>query len=156
MPGRVTQSEKQTLSVTGQSGGDSKHERLQKGERFWLWNTTSNYATTLPSRPFQILYSLIILSVLFCYICTALLLGLGCFFSFLIFYTVGRTPWMGDQPIARPLSAHRTTQKQNKRTQTSMPRVGFEHTIPVFQRAKTVGRPRGHCERHPVNLRHII
>jgi hypothetical protein len=27
---------------------------------------------------------------------------------------------------------------QNKRTQTSMPLVGFEPTIPVFERAKTV------------------
>jgi hypothetical protein len=38
--------------------------------------------------------------------------------SFLIFYTVGRTPWMGDQPVARPLPTHRTTQTQNKRTHT--------------------------------------
>jgi hypothetical protein len=66
------------------------------------------------------------------------LLDLGRFFSFLILYTVGRTPWTGDQPVARPLPAHRTTQTQNKRTQTPMPRVGFEPTIPVFERAKTV------------------
>jgi hypothetical protein len=32
---------------------------------------------------------------------------------------------------------HRTTQTQNKRTQTSMPLAGFEPTIPVFKRAKT-------------------
>jgi hypothetical protein len=31
-----------------------------------------------------------------------------------------------------------TTQTQNKGTQTSMPRVGFEPTIPVFEGAKTV------------------
>jgi hypothetical protein len=36
-------------------------------------------------------------------------------------YTVGRTPWTGDQPVARPLPAHRTAQTQNKGTQTSMP-----------------------------------
>jgi hypothetical protein len=60
------------------------------------------------------------------------------FFSFLILYTVGKTPCMGDQPVARPLSTHRTTQAQNKRRQTPMPRVGFEPTIPVFERAKTV------------------
>jgi hypothetical protein len=59
-------------------------------------------------------------------------------FSFLIFYTNGTTPWAGDQPIARPLPTHRTTQTQNKRTQTSMPRVGFQPTIPVCERAKTV------------------
>jgi hypothetical protein len=38
---------------------------------------------------------------------TALLLDLGRFFSFLILYTFGRTPWTGDQPFARPLPTHR-------------------------------------------------
>jgi hypothetical protein len=38
----------------------------------------------------------------------------------------------------RKVANYRTTQTQNKRTQTSMPRVGFEPTIPVFERAKTV------------------
>jgi hypothetical protein len=33
---------------------------------------------------------------------------------------------------------HRTTQIQNKRTQTAMPRVGFKPKIPAFERAKTV------------------
>jgi hypothetical protein len=56
----------------------------------------------------------------------------------LFFYTVGRTPWTGEQPVARPLPAHRTAQAQNKRTQTSMPQIGFEPTTPVFQRAKTI------------------
>jgi hypothetical protein len=45
---------------------------------------------------------------------------------------------MEDQPVARPLPTRRTTQTQNKRTQTPMPSVGFEPTIPVFGRAKTV------------------
>jgi hypothetical protein len=66
------------------------------------------------------------------------LLGLDCFFSFLIFYTVGRTSWTGDPLVARPLPTHRTAQTQNKRTQTSMPQVQFEPTIPVFERTKTV------------------
>jgi hypothetical protein len=48
---------------------------------------------------------------------TVLLLVLGRFFSFVILYTIGRTPWTGDQPVVRPLP----TQIQNKRTQTSMP-----------------------------------
>jgi hypothetical protein len=65
-------------------------------------------------------------------------LDLGRFFSFLIQYTVGSTPWTGDQPVARQLPTHRTTQTQNERTQTSMPRVGFEPMTPVFERAKTV------------------
>jgi hypothetical protein len=48
--------------------------------------------------------------------------------------TVGKTPWTGDEPVSRPLP----TQTQNKRTQTSMPLVGFEPTITVLERAKTV------------------
>jgi hypothetical protein len=66
------------------------------------------------------------------------LLDLCRFFSFLIFYTVGRIPWTGDHPVARPLPAHKTAQTQNKCTQTSMPQMGFEPPIPVFERAKTV------------------
>jgi hypothetical protein len=65
-------------------------------------------------------------------------LDLGRFSSFLIFYTFGRTPWTGDQPVAKPLPAHRTAQTQNKRTQISKPQLGFEPTIPVSGRAKTV------------------
>jgi hypothetical protein len=38
------------------------------------------------------------------------------FFSFLFPYTVGRTPWTGDQPVARPLPTHMTTETQNKPT----------------------------------------
>jgi hypothetical protein len=59
-------------------------------------------------------------------------------FSFLILYTVGMTPWTSDQPVARPLPTHRTTQTQNKRTQTSIPRVVFEPMIPVFEWTKTI------------------
>jgi hypothetical protein len=59
-------------------------------------------------------------------------------FQFLNLYTVGRTPWTGDQPVARPPPTHRTTQTLNKRTQASMPRVRYELTISVFERAKTV------------------
>jgi hypothetical protein len=54
----------------------------------------------------------------------------------LILNTVGRTPWTGDQPVARLLPTHRT-ETQNKPTHTFMTRVGFEPTIPVFERAKT-------------------
>jgi hypothetical protein len=43
---------------------------------------------------------------------------------------------MGDQPVARPLPAQDNT--QNKCTPTCMPEVGFEPTISVFERAKTV------------------
>jgi hypothetical protein len=59
-------------------------------------------------------------------------------FSFLILYTVCRTPWEGDEPVARPQPTHRTAQTQNMRTETSIPRVGFEPTTPAFERAKTI------------------
>jgi hypothetical protein len=45
---------------------------------------------------------------------------------------------MGDQPVARSLPTHRTTQTQNKLTQTSMSLVGFETTISVFELANAV------------------
>jgi uncharacterized membrane protein YphA (DoxX/SURF4 family) len=67
-----------------------------------------------------------------------LLLDLGRFFSFLILYTVGTTPWTGYQPVTRPLPTHRTAQTHNKRTQTFMPRVGLEPMAPMFERAKAV------------------
>jgi hypothetical protein len=40
--------------------------------------------------------------------------GLGHLVSFLILYTVGRTPWAADQTVARPLLTHRKIQIQNK------------------------------------------
>jgi uncharacterized membrane protein len=58
--------------------------------------------------------------------------------QFFNLYTDGRTRWTGDQPVSRPLSTHRRTQTQNKRTQTFMPRVWFKPTTPVFERVKTV------------------
>jgi hypothetical protein len=64
-----------------------------------------------------------------------LMLGLGSFFIYLIFYTVGRTPRTGDQPVARPLP---TAETQNRLTQTSMLQVVFEPTIPVLERAKII------------------
>jgi hypothetical protein len=46
---------------------------------------------------------------------------LAAFFSFLILNAVGWTHWTGDEPVSRPLPTHKTTQTQNKSTQTSMP-----------------------------------
>jgi hypothetical protein len=59
-------------------------------------------------------------------------------FQLLNLYTVGRIPWTGDHPFVMSLVTRRTTQTQNKRTQTSMPKAGFEPTIPVCERAKTI------------------
>jgi hypothetical protein len=57
-------------------------------------------------------------------------------FQFLNLYTVGRIPWTGDQPVARALPTQNDTHTQNKLTQTPMPLVGFEPTMPVFEQAK--------------------
>jgi hypothetical protein len=51
---------------------------------------------------------------------------------------IHRTPWTGDQPVARPLPPHRTAQTQNRRIETFMPQVVFKPTIPMLERAKTV------------------
>jgi hypothetical protein len=69
------------------------------------------------------------------YGCTTLV-DIHRFCNFLILCTVGRTPWTGDQPVARSLPTQRTKQTQNKRRETSMPWVG--PTIPPFERKKTV------------------
>jgi hypothetical protein len=50
--------------------------------------------------------------------------------QFLHPYTLGRTPWTGDQPVVRLLPTHRIN------AQTSMPRMRFKPTIPAFERAK--------------------
>jgi hypothetical protein len=65
-------------------------------------------------------------------------LDLGPFFSFLIAYTVGRTLWTGDQPVARLLLVLIGQHKHRINAHTSMPSVGFEPKNPVFERAKTV------------------
>jgi hypothetical protein len=57
-------------------------------------------------------------------------------FQFLNLYTVGRTPWTGNQPVSRPI-LHTGQHKQNKCTQIYMPQVGFEPMFPMFERAKT-------------------
>jgi hypothetical protein len=88
--------------------------RQLAGQLQALFSSASEYCVRL--------FQLIVLCI---YGSTILLLDLGRFFGFLILYTVGMTPWTGDQPVARPLPT------QNKRTQTSMPSVGFEPTIPL-------------------------
>jgi hypothetical protein len=74
-------------------------------------------------------------------------------FQFLNLYTVGGTPWTGDQPVAGPLPTHRTAKTQNKCKQTSTPRARFEPTIPVFERAKMVHASRCPCMYEPGSAR---
>jgi hypothetical protein len=56
---------------------------------------------------------------------------LTAFFSLLIYTESVGLLGRGISP-SQSRYIHRTTQPQNKRTQTSMPRVGFEPMIPVF------------------------
>jgi hypothetical protein len=53
----------------------------------------------------------------------------------------------GDQPVARPLPALRTKLRRNKRIHTSLTRVRFELTTPVFRTGEDNSciTPRGHC-----------
>jgi hypothetical protein len=44
----------------------------------------------------------------------------------------------GNQPVPWLLPAHRTAQTQSEHKQISMVQIGFEPTIPMFERAKTV------------------
>jgi hypothetical protein len=79
------------------------------------------------------------------------LLDLGRFYSFFNLYTVGRTPWMGDQPVSRSLPTHRTAQTQNKRTQTSIIHASSgirTHDASVWAGEHSLClRPRDHCDR---------
>jgi hypothetical protein len=67
-------------------------------------------------------------------------------FQFFNPYTVGRTPWTGDQPVPRSLPTHRTTQTQNKRTDIHAssvirihdPSVRADETVHASDRAATV------------------
>jgi hypothetical protein len=45
---------------------------------------------------------------------------------------------LGGASARRKAATYTGQHKQNKRRQTSMPRVGFELMIPLFERAKTV------------------
>jgi hypothetical protein len=66
-----------------------------KREEFWEEFTSPFYLF------FFLLFFILIYSPFF---------GLDSFFSFLFLYTIVRTPWMGDQPVAVPLPTHKTTQ----------------------------------------------
>jgi hypothetical protein len=63
------------------------------------------------------------------------LLGLGRLFNFLI-HTVGRNPWMEDQPVTRPLSIY--TQNNTNRINAHRHSCLEWDSSPVFERAKTV------------------
>jgi hypothetical protein len=68
---------------------------------------------------------------------------LSSFFSFLILYTVGRTPWTGDQPVATLLPTHRTTHTDIHALS------GIRTHDPSIQAGEDGSclRPRVHCDR---------
>jgi hypothetical protein len=73
-------------------------------------------------------------------------LGLGRFFSFLILYRVGMTPWTGDQPVLQGLYLHTE--------QTDIQALSGIRTYDLSVRASEDGswiRPRSHCDRHKVS-----
>jgi hypothetical protein len=79
------------------------------------------------------------------------LLDLDRFFSFLILHTVRKTPWRGDQPVARPLLTHRTTETRKKRTQYRLHALSGTRTQDPKVRTSEDSsclRPCGHCDRH--------
>jgi hypothetical protein len=79
------------------------------------------------------------------------LLSLGRSFTFLIIYayTAGRSPWTGDQPVARPLPTHRTTHKKNSDNTDIYALSGIRTNDPSVQAREDSSclRPRGHCDR---------
>jgi hypothetical protein len=78
---------------------------------------------------------------------TVLLVDLGHFFCFLLYTTVGRTPWTGDQLVVRRLPNSNTEWTQTNIYVSS----GFEPTIPASERVKWVhaldrsATVTGHC-----------
>jgi hypothetical protein len=71
-------------------------------------------------------------------------------FSFLIIFTVGRTPWTEDRAVARPLPTHRTTQTHHKSRHTDIHASSEIRTCdPRVRAGEDVSclRPRRHCDR---------
>jgi hypothetical protein len=63
-----------------------------------------------------------------------------------LFCTDGRTPWTGDQPVARPLPTHKTTRTQNKLHAWSGIRT-HDPSVRASEDSSCL-RTRGHCDRH--------
>jgi hypothetical protein len=65
-----------------------------------------------------------------------------------LFYTDGRTPWTSDQPVARPLPTHRTTQRINAHTDIHALSGIRTHDPSVrVSEDSSCRRPRGHRDR---------
>jgi hypothetical protein len=67
-----------------------------------------------------------------------------------LLYTVSRTPWTSDQPLARPLPKHRTIQTQNKRIHTPKFHAlswirSYDPSVRASEDSSRL-RERGHCD----------
>jgi hypothetical protein len=89
-------------------------------------------------------------SIIFIYLSMALqpLLGSWPLFSFLNFYTVIRTVWTGDQPVARPLPTH-TGQHEHRINAHRHPCLEWESNprSRCSSEDSSCFRLRGHCDR---------
>jgi hypothetical protein len=73
--------------------------------------------------------------MVFLFFCVNGLDLLACSHSDLILKSVGLLGW--GISLLQGYYLHKPTQTQNKHRQTSMPQMGFEPIIPVFEQAKT-------------------
>jgi hypothetical protein len=77
-------------------------------------------------------------------------------FHFLILYTIGKTPWTGDQPVTRPLLKYRTTQRMNAYTDIHASCDIRTHDTSVrASEESSCFRPRGHRNGRCFILRHL-
>jgi hypothetical protein len=67
-----------------------------------------------------------------------------------LFYTDGRTPWMSDQSVSRPLPKHRKTQNKRIHTPNIHALSGIRIHDPSVRESeyRSCLRPHGHCDRH--------
>jgi hypothetical protein len=120
----------------------SASSRTDWKEKLWTMHSFP-YASPWRHAIYRSIYLTICLSIyISVYLSTRIygstaLVDSGRFFSSLI-YTQSVGPLERGISSSQGRNLHRTTQTQNKGKQTSMPRVEFEPTIRVFERAKTV------------------
>jgi hypothetical protein len=90
----------------------------------WLDNMAASNASRITT---TVTYTHIIIIIIIIIIIngfTADLFAFGHFFSCSILLTVGRVPWMGDQPVARPLPTHRHSSDCDK--------LERKHGVPIW------------------------
>jgi hypothetical protein len=111
----------------------------EAGNQFWLWHSCDAPRLRGKSATMDFFFSL------------TLQPSWTLIFQFRDHFTDGRIPWTSDQPVARPLSKHRTTQIQKKHIH--IPNIhalcGSRNRDPGFRGSKdsTCLRPLGYRDR---------